>query len=124
MQPLIGLTMYGRIERPVPMEAVRECLSLALQAPTGSNAQGWHFLLVTQAEKRRALARQKQRDEDNRKSIGKLIEKHWDRAAKGLAKASQLVSIERRLDDIERRLKKIESLLKKLSKAVLDRRIQ
>ncbi len=44
------------LERPVPMEAVRECLSLALQAPTGSNAQGWHFVLVTQAEKRRALA--------------------------------------------------------------------
>jgi len=44
------------LERPVPMEAVRECLRLALQAPTGSNAQGWHFLLVTDAEKRRALA--------------------------------------------------------------------
>ena len=44
------------LERPVPMEAVRECLALALQAPTGSNAQGWHFVLVTQAEKRRALA--------------------------------------------------------------------
>jgi len=44
------------LERPVPMEAVRECLRLAFQAPTGSNAQGWHFLLVTQAEKRLALA--------------------------------------------------------------------
>ena len=44
------------LERPVPMESVRECLTLALQAPTGSNAQGWHFVLVTRAETRRALA--------------------------------------------------------------------
>ena len=43
------------LERPVPMEAVRECLRLALQAPTGSNAQGWHFVLVTDAGKRREL---------------------------------------------------------------------
>ena len=42
------------LERPVPMEAVRECLELALQAPTGSNAQGWHFVIVTNRETRRA----------------------------------------------------------------------
>ena len=39
-------------ERPVPLPLVRECLSLALQAPSGSNAQGWHFVLVTDAGKR------------------------------------------------------------------------
>ena len=42
-------------ERPVEMEVLRECLELALQAPSGSNAQGWHFLLVTDADKKRAL---------------------------------------------------------------------
>jgi len=42
-------------ERPLPLELVRECLSLALQAPSGSNAQGWHFVLVTDAEKRRKI---------------------------------------------------------------------
>lgn len=43
-------------ERPVEPELIRECLEMALQAPTGSNAQGWHFVVVTDAEKRKALA--------------------------------------------------------------------
>jgi nitroreductase len=41
--------------RPVPPEIVQECLEIAVQAPTGSNAQGWHFLVVTGAEKRAAI---------------------------------------------------------------------
>ena len=44
------------MDRPVEMNLVRECLELALQAPTGSNSQGWHFMVVRDAEKRRALA--------------------------------------------------------------------
>lgn len=43
-------------ERPVPEGLVRECLALALQAPSGSNAQGWHFVLVTDAAKRARIA--------------------------------------------------------------------
>ena len=42
-------------ERPVPLALIQECLALALQAPSGSNAQGWHFVLVTDAEKRARL---------------------------------------------------------------------
>lgn len=44
------------LERPVDPALVRECIELAAQAPTGSNAQGWHFVVVTDAEKRRQLA--------------------------------------------------------------------
>jgi len=44
------------MDRPVEMSAVRECLEIALQAPSGSNAQGWHFIVVRDAEKRQALA--------------------------------------------------------------------
>jgi nitroreductase len=40
------------LERPVPMTVLRECLELAVQAPTGSNAQGWQFVLVTEANKK------------------------------------------------------------------------
>ena len=43
------------LDRPVPMELVRECLELATQAPSGSNAQGWHFVVVTDEAKRAAL---------------------------------------------------------------------
>jgi nitroreductase len=43
-------------ERAVPLSVIRECLEVATQAPTGSNAQGWHFVVVTDAQKRSALA--------------------------------------------------------------------
>lgn len=42
--------------RDVEPELIDECLELAAQAPTGSNAQGWHFVVVRDAEKRAKLA--------------------------------------------------------------------
>ena len=44
------------LSRPVEPELIDECLELAAQAPTGSNAQGWHFVVVTDADKRARLA--------------------------------------------------------------------
>ena len=44
------------LARPVEREVLEECLRIAQQAPTGSNKQGWHFLVVTDAERRAALA--------------------------------------------------------------------
>lgn len=44
------------LERPVDPALVHECIELAAQAPTGSNAQGWHFVVVTDPAKRSALA--------------------------------------------------------------------
>jgi nitroreductase len=41
--------------KPVPPALVQECIAIALQAPTGSNAQGWSFVVVTDAAKRKAL---------------------------------------------------------------------
>src|SRR5258708_21073493 len=41
--------------RPVEPEVIMQCLEIALQAPTGGNRQGWHFVVVTDAEKRQAL---------------------------------------------------------------------
>ena len=42
-------------DRPVPHDVIRECLELALQAPTGSNRQNWHFVVVTDEAQRAAL---------------------------------------------------------------------
>lgn len=42
--------------RPVEQEVIRECLEIALQAPSGSNSQRWHFVVVTDADKRMAIA--------------------------------------------------------------------
>jgi nitroreductase len=51
-------------DRPVPRELILECIEVAVQAPTGSNRQGWHFVIVTDAEKK--------------KVIGDLYRKSWE----------------------------------------------
>src|SRR5215471_12681883 len=42
--------------RPVEREVLEECLRLAQQAPTAGYAEDWHFVVVTDPEKRLALA--------------------------------------------------------------------
>ena len=43
-------------ERPVDPAVILECIALAQQAPTGSNDQGWRWMLVTDADKKAGLA--------------------------------------------------------------------
>ena len=49
------------LDRPVPVELVRECVEVALQAPSGSNTQGWHWMVVTDPELRAGIAEQYRR---------------------------------------------------------------
>ena len=42
-------------DRPVNPQLIRECLEVALQAPSGSNSQGWHFVVVTDETKRQQI---------------------------------------------------------------------
>ena len=44
------------LDRPVPRSVLEECLDLAQQAPTGSNAQGWEFMLVNDPDKIATIA--------------------------------------------------------------------
>ena len=44
------------LTRPVELEVIKECLEVALQAPSGGNIQSWHFVVVTDAAKRARLA--------------------------------------------------------------------
>ncbi len=44
------------LSRPVDPGVIRECLELALQAPTASYGQDWHFVVVTDPHQRQALA--------------------------------------------------------------------
>jgi len=44
------------LERPVEREVLEDCLRLAQQAPTAGYAEDWHFVVVTDADKRLALA--------------------------------------------------------------------
>lgn len=50
-------------DRPVPRELLLECLGVAVQAPTGSNSQGWQWVFVT--------------DSDEKRVIGDLYRKSW-----------------------------------------------
>lgn len=43
------------LDRPVPLELIRESLEVALQAPSGSNQQGWHWMVVTDPELRAGI---------------------------------------------------------------------
>ena len=43
------------LTRPVPLDLVRECLEVALQAPSGSNRQHWEWVLVTDPQVRAGL---------------------------------------------------------------------
>jgi nitroreductase len=44
------------LSRPVEKEMLVECLDLAMQAPTGSNQQGWEWVFVTDPDLRRRVA--------------------------------------------------------------------
>ncbi len=44
------------LDRPVEREVILDCLRLATQAPTGSNSQGWRFVVVTDSAKRSVIA--------------------------------------------------------------------
>jgi nitroreductase len=44
------------LTRPVDAKIIEQAIEIAVQAPTGSNAQGWHFVVVTDPEKKKAIA--------------------------------------------------------------------
>jgi nitroreductase len=43
------------LTRDVPTELIRECIDIALQAPSGSNRQNWHWVVVRDAGRRTAI---------------------------------------------------------------------
>jgi nitroreductase len=43
-------------DRAVPRDVIEECIGLSQQAPTGTNSQGWRWLIIEDAEKRAGLA--------------------------------------------------------------------
>ncbi|MCF6473442.1 nitroreductase family protein [Nonomuraea sp. MG754425] len=73
------------LTRPVPMELVRECLEVALQAPTGGNAQLWRWIVVTDPGKRQAIGGYYKRSWDtyyaSGSSAGRLFKDDPERAA-------------------------------------------
>ncbi len=44
------------LERPVERSVIEDCLRIAIQAPTGGNSQQWRWVVVTDDDKKAALA--------------------------------------------------------------------
>jgi nitroreductase len=44
------------LERPVDPQVILDCIALAQQAPTGTNAQGWRWVVVTEPATKAELA--------------------------------------------------------------------
>ena len=44
------------LDRPVPRELVEKAITLALQAPSGSNRQDWHWIVLTDPDQRAKIA--------------------------------------------------------------------
>jgi nitroreductase len=44
------------LEQPVDRDLILECIDMALQAPTGSNMQNWHWIVVTDDDTKARLA--------------------------------------------------------------------
>ena len=52
------------LTREVEPELLRQCLEIAIQAPSGSNRQGWRFLVVTDPDLRAGIAERYRRAYD------------------------------------------------------------
>lgn len=74
------------LERPVPQEVIEECLELALQAPTGGNAQDWRWLVLRDPEVRELVA-------------GYYRQGFEDHVAKPLARGADDPEVQGRLGD-------------------------
>src|SRR5580765_7532320 len=78
--------------RPVPLDLVRECLEIALQAPSGSNRQTWHWVVVTDAEQRQAIG------DYYRRSVAAYLASEWA-AGKLHADDPDRAPVQRRVGD-------------------------
>jgi nitroreductase len=45
------------LSRPVERAVIEECVKIATQAPSGSNVQGWHFVIVTDPKLREEIGK-------------------------------------------------------------------
>ena len=78
------------IVRPVRLELVRECVEIALQAPSGSNRQTWHWIVVT--------------DPDVRAQVGELYRRAVHRYLESPGAAGKLYADDPERGRVQRRV--------------------
>ena len=77
-------------DRPVSEEVLKECMELAVQAPTGSNAQGWQFVFVTDPAKKEKIGEIYRQAFSVYREMPVAIHKlHMDSGDKGLTQSQQ-----------------------------------
>ncbi|HEU5156110.1 MAG TPA: nitroreductase family protein [Streptosporangiaceae bacterium] len=82
------------LDRPVEREVLMECLRLAIQAPTGGNRQGWHWVVVTDPAKRAGLADlYRSGGEAYFRALGRNAQTATGRQARVLESASHLLKV-------------------------------
>jgi nitroreductase len=79
-------------DRPVDLEIVKECLEVALQAPSGSNRQGWQFVVVTDPGLRASVG------EFYHRAVASYLDSDGS-AAKLFADVPERASVQRRIGD-------------------------
>jgi nitroreductase len=72
------------LERPVPREVLLDCIRVSQQAPTGSNAQSWRWLVVTDPAGRAAIAKA------YREAGGRYLEMARSRVSEGDAQTRRV----------------------------------
>jgi len=77
-------------DRAVPESVIKECMEIAIQAPTGSNAQGWQFMFVTDEAKRAKIGEIYQRAFSVYREMPVAIHKlHMDSSDNSLTQSQQ-----------------------------------
>jgi len=82
------------LTRPVEREVLEDCLRLAQQAPTASYSQSWHFVVVTDPDKRAALA------ELWRQVAGPYLERRGAREGQGARIGEAVVHLAEHLHEV------------------------
>ena len=78
------------LTRDVPIDLVRECLEVALQAPSGSNRQSWHWMVIT--------------DENSRLMIGNYYRRAVASYLKSSGSAAALFADDQERNAVQRRV--------------------
>lgn len=80
------------LTRDVPMELIRECLEIAMQAPSGSNRQDWQWIVITDPDQRAAVG------DFYRRAVQRYLESEHS-AAKLFADDEERARVQRRVGD-------------------------
>ncbi len=97
-------------DRPVSQALIKECIEIAVQAPSGGNSQGWHFVAVFDPDKRAALAELYRKGWAQYKKANGSVFEMAKKTGAG-ARRDQMVRVARSADYLADNLEKVPVLV-------------